>query len=116
MELAELYSQLGGIDQARNLGARAAATADSATAVAGASDGAADDAQLREVSRQFEALFIEQILEGMRKTVDTSHNPLKGGLAQDVFEDMLYREYAQLISKTGSLGIAELVYGELKGR
>ena len=111
MELAELYSQLGGVEQARRLGDSAIAAARSG----GDSAAADDESRLREVGQQFEALFLEQVLKGMRRTIDRSHNPLRGGLAQDIFEDMLYREYALLMAKTGSLGIAELVYEELSG-
>ncbi|MCE9499885.1 MAG: rod-binding protein, partial [Leptospira sp.] len=33
-----------------------------------------------------------------------------GGYAEDIFEDMLYDEYAKNISKTSSVGIAEEIY------
>jgi flagellar protein FlgJ len=73
------------------------------------------DDKLREVSLEFEALFVEQMLDSMRKTVHKENDILDGGMAQDIFEDMLYQEYARIMSKTGSLGLADLVYQELAG-
>ena len=72
--------------------------------------------RLREVSQEFEALFVEQMLDSMRETINKEHDILDGGMAQGIFEDMLYQEYARIMAKTGSLGLADLVYQDLGGR
>jgi len=48
----------------------------------------------------------------MRKTVDKS-DWLHGGYAEEIFEDMLYDEYALQISKNSNLGMAKMLYEEL---
>lgn len=79
-----------------------------------AGSGAVD--KLREVSLEFEALFVEQMLDSMRQTVHRENDILDGGMAEDIFEDMLYQEYSRIMAKTGSLGLADIVYDELKGQ
>ena len=71
-------------------------------------------AKLKDACRDFEALFIKQMLDTMRKTVNKS-GMLDGGMAEDVFEDMLYDEYSKSMADTGSFGIARLMYSELSG-
>ena len=66
-----------------------------------------------EVSRDFSALLLEQMLNVMRKTVPKEDNPLYGGLSQDIFEGFLYQEYAKILATSGNLGIDALVYQEL---
>lgn len=75
---------------------------------------AGDDAALREAAQQFEALFVKQMLNSMRATLDTKSDMLYGGLSQDIFEDMLYDEYSRIFAKTGDLGIADLIYRQLQ--
>ena len=60
----------------------------------------------------FEAIFVKQMLNAMRKTVDKS-SLLDGSLAQEIFEDLLYDEYAQKMAQSGSFGLAELIYDRL---
>ena len=71
-----------------------------------------DQARLREVSEEFEAIFVKQLLDSMRNTVQKS-GLVDGGFAEQIYEDMLYDEYAQTISKTNSFGIAEMIYNQL---
>ncbi|MDC7226906.1 MAG: rod-binding protein [Spirochaetales bacterium] len=73
-----------------------------------------DQTKLKEACQDFEALFIKQMLDTMRQTVSKS-GMLDGGMAEDVFEDMLYDEYAQSMAKTGNFGIAKMMYSEMSG-
>jgi len=72
-----------------------------------------DDRKLKEVCNDFQAILIKQMLDTMRKTVNkeglipTSH-------AEEIFEDMLYDEYAQKMSKTANLGLDTMMYEQLK--
>ena len=65
--------------------------------------------RLRQVSEDFEALMINQMLKEMRKTVDKS-GLIDGGMAEQIFEDMLYDEYAKEFSKTKTFGLADIIY------
>ena len=71
-----------------------------------------DQERLRAVASEFETLFAKQLLDTMRATLNTENDMFHGGMAQDIFEDMLYEEYARMMAKTGSLGIAEIIYNQ----
>lgn len=71
-----------------------------------------DQKRLREVCDQFEAIFVKQMLTSMRRTVNKT-GLVDGGMAEEIFEDMLYDEYASSIAKTTRLGISEMLYKEL---
>ncbi len=74
--------------------------------------GRREDARLREACTEFQALFIKQMLDSMRSTID-KQGLLNGGQAEEIFEDMLYDEYAKKISKTAGLGLDDMIYREL---
>jgi flagellar protein FlgJ len=65
--------------------------------------------QLKAVATEFEALFVKQMLDSMRDTLNDENDLISGGFAEEVFEDMLYDEYSRMIASTGSLGVAELI-------
>lgn len=71
-----------------------------------------DDTELRDACREFEVYFMEQMLSEMRKTVpDTSFTEKSQG--HDIFEDMLYEEYAKESAKGRGVGIAQMLYEQL---
>jgi hypothetical protein len=71
--------------------------------------------KLREVCTEMESIFVKQMLSQMKKNVEKSEF-LHGGYAEDIFEDMLYDEYAMMISKNSDLGIARQMYEQLSRR
>ena len=70
------------------------------------------NSKLYEVSQEFEAIFIKQMLDVMRKTINKS-GLMDGGMAEDIFEDMLYDKYALNMSKTADFGLADSIYRQL---
>jgi flagellar protein FlgJ len=68
--------------------------------------------KLYEACVEFEALFLKQMLAAMRKTVQKT-GLLDGGMAQDIFEDMLYDEYAKSMARNAGFGLADTVYLQL---
>ncbi len=52
------------------------------------------------------------MLKSMKNTVQKS-GLLKESMAENIFEDMLYDNYAKKITNTGGLGIGELMYKQL---
>ena len=86
------------IDSAVNSGLRGAASS--------------EDQKLREATVDFETLFIKQMLDSMKKTV-TKSGLLDGGMGQDIFEDMLYDEYAKKMAQTADLGISDMMFNQL---
>ena len=64
---------------------------------------------------EFESIFVKMMLNQMKKSVDKS-GFIDGGHAEEIFEDMLYDEYAKQISKNESLGLAEQIYDSLSAQ
>jgi flagellar protein FlgJ len=71
-----------------------------------------------EIWEQCEALesyIMKILLSGMRKTVQKS-GLIEQGFAGEMYEDMLYDEYATSLAKDSSLGFAKMAYLELTGQ
>jgi len=68
---------------------------------------------LRKVSKEFEAIFIRQMIASMRKTIG------EGGLlnksnGEKIFEDMLDEEWAKKLSSRGGKGsLSDILYRQL---
>ena len=69
------------------------------------------DEELMSVSRQFESIFIHQLLKSMRSTVQKSG--LFDSHATRMYESMHDQELASLITEKRSIGLAEIVYKDL---
>lgn len=71
------------------------------------------DTQLRKKCSEFEAIFVQQMLKGMRKTV-----PQEGFLGkssgEETFRDLMDVEISKQMSETGKLGIGESLFRQLK--
>ncbi len=71
------------------------------------------DEELREASREFEQLFVQQMLDSMRQSVPESELVEKSQ-GEKIFRSMLDQEYARIASKTDSFGLGEMIYQEYK--
>jgi peptidoglycan hydrolase FlgJ len=71
-----------------------------------------NDQKVKQACSDFEAILIKQMLDSMRKTVEKT-SLLGGGMAEDIFEDMIYDEYAKKMSKTGDFGVKDMLYRQL---
>ena len=67
--------------------------------------------ELMSVSRQFESIFVHQLLKSMRSTVQKSG--LFDSHATRMYESMHDQEMANLMSEKRSIGLAEIVYKDL---
>ncbi|MBN2508753.1 MAG: rod-binding protein [Spirochaetales bacterium] len=74
-----------------------------------------DDKKLLETCKEFESIFVKQMLNSMKSTINKS-GLIKSSMAEGIFEDMLYEKYAQKISRNGGLGIGEMIYKQLSDR
>jgi Rod binding domain-containing protein len=70
--------------------------------------------RLYDVSLEFQSLFIKMMLNSMRKTLNKENDLLYGGRVQEIFEDMLYNEYAKNYSKNADLPLAKEIYFQLE--
>ena len=71
--------------------------------------------ELYELCLDLETILIKNLLTGMRSTVMKS-NLIDTGFAGEIYEDMLYDEYAKMMARNASLGFAEMAYRELSGQ
>jgi|GEM_PF-2506577 Rod binding domain-containing protein len=69
-------------------------------------------AELRKASKQFEAVFMFQILKQMRNTVH-KEEMFHGGMGEDVFTGMMDEEMSKRMAGRGSAGIAEMMFQQL---
>lgn len=72
-----------------------------------------DSEKLTEVSRQFEAVLLRQILAEARKPMFRSQLP-GSSTATDVYNDILNNQLADQISRSGSVGLASSLAGQLQ--
>lgn len=77
------------------------------------SDAAQGQLRLRKATREFEALFIAQILKNMR---NVSFSKQDDGFGKDVMMEMADEAVSRQLSLTGMLGIGDLLYERLVGR
>ncbi len=68
--------------------------------------------EVRKVAKQFESLFVNQMISAMRKTV------VKGGIvpesnAERVYQSMLDSQYSEKMADTEQLGLSQLIYDHL---
>lgn len=70
------------------------------------------DEKLWNACVETESLFVGKMLKEMKSTVHKSEW-LHGGYAEEIFEDMLYDEYALKVSKNSDFGMAKMLYQEL---
>ncbi|MFS8534448.1 MAG: rod-binding protein [Limnochordales bacterium] len=73
--------------------------------------GAGEAARLRWAAEQLEALFLEQLWRGMRRTVIKTG--MLDGPGVDLFEEMLDQERARAMAAAGALGLADMVYEQM---
>ena len=71
------------------------------------------DEELMDACREFEAYFVEQLMKQMQKTVMKSELTEESE-TESYFKDMLYQEYASEASKGQGIGIAKMMYEQLK--
>jgi len=72
-----------------------------------------DDKRLYQACQDMESILMSKVLQAMRQTIPKS-GWLGDSFAMDTFESMLFDEYAKLISQSNTLGLAEIMYRQLK--
>lgn len=70
-----------------------------------------DREQLAAAARQFEAIFVRQMLAQARKA--NFGEPLFGGQALDTFRTMQDEHFADIAGKSGALGLAAQIEAQL---
>jgi flagellar protein FlgJ len=69
---------------------------------------------VREKCQEFETIFIKMMFEEMRKSLKP---PASGSKAldqgKDIFNEMLYEQYAKSLSREGGIGLGDMIYKQL---
>ena len=73
---------------------------------------AKEDEKLKDACKSFEAMLTGIMLKGMRKTV-TKSDVFGSGSGEEMFQEMMDNETCQSASKSGSVGIADMLYRQL---
>ena len=74
------------------------------------------NSELYKACQDFESLFIKQMLDVMRKTVHKGDDLLNGGMSRDIFEGMLYDEYAKKMAETAQFGLSDMIYRQISSK
>lgn len=69
------------------------------------------DRAVKEATREFETMFSHQLLKVMSQTVEDSS--MGGGVAGDMFNDMLYMEVARAASSGQGIGLATILQEQI---
>ncbi len=68
-----------------------------------------DEKKLKKASEDFEALFINQLLQSMRRTVLKS-KLLEDAPGKEVYQSLFDREISKKMAQKGALGVGKIIY------
>jgi len=72
--------------------------------------------RLKKACKDFEAVFMSQVLDSMRDTLSNT-SVFGNSLGKDIYKSMYYRQLTADIAQSGSgLGIGELLYNKLESK
>lgn len=74
-----------------------------------------DTKKLKKACKDFESIFVNMLLKNMRNTVSES-DMVKKSHAREMFEGMLDEEISKNISNGDGIGIADILYENLKDK
>ena len=80
--------------------------------VSASAPGGTERERLAEAAKQFEAIFVRQMLSAARKS-DFGGDELFGGKADEAFREMRDARFAEVAANTGSLGLAAQIEAQL---
>ncbi|MGV2497362.1 rod-binding protein [Pelagerythrobacter aerophilus] len=80
--------------------------------VSATAPGGSERERLAEAARQFEAIFVRQMLSAARNA-DFGGDELFGGKGDETFHEMRDARFAELAASTGALGLATSIEAQL---
>ena len=69
--------------------------------------------QIEHTAQEFEAMFLSEMMSHMMDGVIDSDGPMGGGHAEDIYRSFLNDEYAKIMSRSGGVGVADMVKREM---
>lgn len=105
--------ELGGIPDlsASMYQASQGAMASAADAAKGAAK-AKDDAKITQAAKDFEAMFITEMMKPMFEGLKPD-DFFGGGKGEEIFQGFMLEEYGKLMAETGQLGIGDALKAEM---
>lgn len=71
-----------------------------------------DSGKIDEAAREFEAVFIAEMMKPMFEGISTD-GMFGGGKGEEIFRGMLLQEYGKILAQTGGIGISAPVREEM---
>lgn len=71
------------------------------------------DRQLRDAAQMYEGQFLNEMVKSMRKTISLANKP---SMAEEVYTDQIFQKYSDSWSEQGGIGLADIIYGQLRER
>lgn len=68
--------------------------------------------QIEDAAKEFEAVFMSEMLKPMFEGIETD-STFGGGKGEEIFRGFMIQEYGKILAETGSIGIADQVKAEL---
>lgn len=84
-----------------------------ATSVAEQGKNAKKDAELKKACADFESVFMQKMLEGMRKTIPKS-GLLDGGMQEEIYTSMFDEELSKLVANGKGMGLGDMMYKQMQ--
>lgn len=73
-----------------------------------------EDQQIREAAQEFESVFLFQMLKQVRNSIHKEEEGImNGGMGEEMFTGLLDEEYAGVMAKSNSTGLAEVIYQQM---
>lgn len=69
---------------------------------------AKDIAKAEETAKEFEAVFVSEMMKPMFEGISTD-GMFGGGKGEEVFRGMLLQEYGKMVSQSGSIGLSDQI-------
>ncbi|MBC2665615.1 rod-binding protein [Novosphingobium flavum] len=79
-------------------------------------NGLADKTKLSAAAKQFEAIFVRQMLAEARKAKPAGEDSLFSGQAMDTFNQMQDERFAAIASERGAFGLAKAIEAQLSAQ
>ena len=92
--------------------ASAAKTEKLSSSLSSIENGAATDEELMDACKDFEAYLVEQVIKSAKKAMLSDED--SEGEYMKMFGDNLTQSYAEMITETADLGIAQMLYESMK--
>lgn len=70
--------------------------------------------QMKEAAQSYEKYFLNEMVKAMRSTVHKEDGLIKQNFAEQIFSENLDQEYVDNWSKSGGVGLADLIYQQLQ--